>query len=107
MIDRIADLLASLHERRVSAGLSVSEIRDLIDASAGMPDDGSEIDLVLTQMTDLLTQYSLYNGHPKFLGYITSSPAPIGMLADLLASAVNPNVGAWALSPVATALSLY
>jgi aromatic-L-amino-acid decarboxylase len=102
LIDRVADLLATLPERRVTAGLSVSEIRDLIDGSAGMPDDGSEFEPVLAQMTELLTQYSLYNGHPKFLGYVTSSPAPIGMLADLLAAAVNPNVGAWALSPVAT-----
>jgi len=27
---------------------------------------------------------------------------PIGMLGDLLAAAMNPNVGAWTLSPVAT-----
>jgi len=50
----------------------------------------------------LLFNYSLLNGHPKFSGYITSSPAPLGALADLLASAVNPNVGAYSLSPVAT-----
>ena len=31
-----------------------------------------------------------------------SGPAPIGVLADLLASAVNPNVGAWKLAPSAT-----
>jgi len=46
----------------------------------------------------------LFNGHPKFLGYITSSPTPIGALADMLASAVNPNVGANILSPTATAI---
>ncbi len=102
LIDRIADLLATSRERPVTAGLSVHEIRELIGASAGMPDDGSDVDAVLSEATDLVTRYSLYNGHPKFLGYITSSPAPIGMLADLLAAAVNPNVGAWALSPVAT-----
>src|SRR5439155_13012895 len=38
----------------------------------------------------------------RFFGYITSSAAPIGALADLLAAAVNPNCGAWALSPIAT-----
>jgi aromatic-L-amino-acid decarboxylase len=102
LIDRIADLLATLPERRVTAGLSVSEVRDLVHASAGMPEEGSDCELLVSQMTDLLTEYSLYNGHPRFLGYVTSSPAPIGMLADLLAAAVNPNVGAWALSPVAT-----
>jgi glutamate/tyrosine decarboxylase-like PLP-dependent enzyme len=36
------------------------------------------------------------------MGDITSSAAPIGALADLLASAVNPNVGGWELSPAAT-----
>jgi glutamate/tyrosine decarboxylase-like PLP-dependent enzyme len=50
----------------------------------------------------LLFDHSLLNGHPKFSGYITSSPAPIGTLADLLAAAVNPNVGAQILSPIAT-----
>ena len=33
---------------------------------------------------------------------MTASPAPIGALADLLASAVNPNLGANILSPAAT-----
>jgi glutamate/tyrosine decarboxylase-like PLP-dependent enzyme len=42
------------------------------------------------------------NGHPRFYGYLTAPPAPIGILADFLASAVNPNVGAWMLSPAAT-----
>jgi len=50
----------------------------------------------------LLTGHSLFNGHPRFLGYITSSAAPIGALADLLAAALNPNVGGWQLSPVAS-----
>lgn len=102
LIDRLADLLATARERKVTAGLSVGEVRELIHAAAGMPEDGSDFDQVISQTAELLTRYSLYNGHPKFLGYVTSSPAPIGMLADLLAAAVNPNVGAWALSPVAT-----
>ncbi len=106
LVDRLADLLATLSERKVTAGLSVGQIRDLIDANAGVPDDGCEFEPLLSQATKLLTGYSLYNGHPKFLGYVTSSPAPIGMLADLLAAAVNPNVGAWTLSPVATEIEI-
>ncbi|MGV7223301.1 MAG: pyridoxal phosphate-dependent decarboxylase family protein [Nitrospinales bacterium] len=47
-------------------------------------------------------EHSLFNGHPRFWGYITSSAAPIGALADLLTAAVNPNVGAWLLSPMAS-----
>jgi glutamate/tyrosine decarboxylase-like PLP-dependent enzyme len=106
LVDRLADLLATLSERKITAGLSVGQIRDLIDATAGVPDDGCEFELLLSQATELLAGYSLYNGHPKFLGYVTSSPAPLGMLADLLAAAVNPNVGAWTLSPVATEIEI-
>ena len=58
--------------------------------------------ILLERTTDLLFEHSLFNGHPRFFGYITASPAPIGILGDLLAAAVNPNVGAWTLSPAAT-----
>lgn len=102
LVDRIAELLGGMRERKVTTGLSVREIRGLINASAGLPETGSDCSQLLDQTTELLTKHSLYNGHPKFLGYVTSSPAPIGMLAELLAAAVNPNVGAWTLSPVAT-----
>ena len=46
--------------------------------------------------------HSLFNGHPRFFGYITSSAAPIGALGDLIASVLNCNVGAWKLSPAAS-----
>jgi aromatic-L-amino-acid/L-tryptophan decarboxylase len=57
---------------------------------------------LLNHAADLLMEHSLFNGHPRFWGYVTSSAAPIGALGDLLAAAVNPNVGAWLLSPMAS-----
>jgi glutamate/tyrosine decarboxylase-like PLP-dependent enzyme len=57
---------------------------------------------LLQETAGLLFEHSLFNGHPRFWGYITSSAAPLGALADLLASSVNPNVGAWNLSPLAS-----
>ncbi len=102
LVDTIADLLATSRERPVTSGRSVNEIRDRLDAAASMPEHGGDVQSIVARAAELLTRDSLFNGHPKFLGYVTSSPAPIGMLADLLAAAVNPNVGAWTLSPVAT-----
>ncbi|MDH5382638.1 MAG: pyridoxal-dependent decarboxylase, partial [Cyclobacteriaceae bacterium] len=67
-----------------------------------LPEKGLDADVLLSKTTDLFLNHSLQNGHPKFMGYITSSAAPIGILADLLAASVNPNVGAQVLSPVAT-----
>ena len=56
----------------------------------------------VTVRDHLLFDHSLLSAHPRFWGYIYSSAAPIGALGDLLAAAVNPNVGAWNLSPIAS-----
>ena len=102
LVERVADLLGSMRARKVTSGVGVSDVRQLINASAPLPARGADAAGIVSRAADVLMAHSLYNGHPKFLGYVTSSPAPIGMLAELLAAAVNPNVGAWTLSPVAT-----
>ena len=38
-------------------------------------------------------------GHPAFLGYIVGAGTPAAAIADLLASALTPNVGGWQFSP--------
>src|SRR6185503_11417608 len=54
----------------------------------------------------LLFEQSLINAHPRFFGYITAPPAPIGVLGELLAAALNANVGAWRLGPAATEIEI-
>jgi aromatic-L-amino-acid decarboxylase len=103
LIDRIANVLETIPDRRVTAGDSPSDIRQLLPEGS-LADQGQSPGKLLDDVTSMLVDHSLYNGHPKFWGYITGSPAPLGMLGDLLASAVNPNVGAFVLSPVATEL---
>jgi len=102
LVDSLATFLASLPDRPVTRGESPEEVRSALGAAARLPDSGSDAGVLLDDATRLLFEHSLFNGHPRFFGYITSSPAPIGILADLLAAAVNPNVGAWRLSPMAT-----
>ena len=47
---------------------------------------------------------STHVGHPGYLGLITPSPLPAGVLADLWASALNQNVGAYSIGPAAVAM---
>ena len=101
LVDQIADFLADLPQKRVTTGEKPSTIRKIL-GDASLSDEGIESQMLLDEAAGLLINHSLFNGHPRFLGYITSSPAPIGVLGDLLASAVNPNVGAWILSPMAS-----
>jgi glutamate/tyrosine decarboxylase-like PLP-dependent enzyme len=102
LVDRIGEFLDTLPERPVTRGHAPDAVRAMIDADARLPDSGTDPAALMRSTTDLLFEHSLFNGHPRFHGYITSPPAPIGVLGDLLASAINQNVGAWTLSPVAT-----
>lgn len=106
LVDRIAGFITSLRTRPVTPGESPQEVRAALGAAGALPETGRRADDVLKEAADLLFEHSLFNGHPRFYGYITSSPAPIGMLADFLAVAVNANVGAWKLSPMATEMEL-
>jgi aromatic-L-amino-acid/L-tryptophan decarboxylase len=102
LVDRISEFLASLGKRPVNPGESPARVREALGSDRPLPQQGADTSLLLNRAADLLFDHSLFNGHPRFLGYITSSAAPIGALADLLASVVNPNVGAWPLSPMAS-----
>lgn len=100
LIDDVADFLHSLPSRRVVPAEGVNDIRARLPQS--LPEHGSDAGAVLREAASLLFDASTFNAHPRFFGYITAGPAPIGILGDLLASAVNPNVGSWILAPAAT-----
>lgn len=101
LVDRIATLLEQLPSLPVTRGATPSQVRARL-GDAALPDEGRDAPRLLEAATSLLMDQSLFNGHPRFWGFITSPPAPLGVLADLLASAINPNVGGFVLSPVAT-----
>ncbi len=103
LIDTISDFFENIENKPVTTGETPSQIQNILGSDT-LPQDGTSALELFSKTSDLLLNHSLLNGHPKFFGYITSSPAPIGSLADLLAAAVNPNVGANILSPMATAI---
>jgi len=102
LIDRIAEFLDALPGRPVTPAESPAEVREALRADRSLPQQGEAPAELLDHAADLIFDHSLLNGHPRFWGYITSSAAPIGALGELLAAAVNPNVGAWPLSPMAS-----
>lgn len=100
VVDRMAEFLKSLPERPVTRGESAQSIRKLIDIP--FPEHGAPAEQLLEQAMDLLLDHSTFNAHPRFWAYITGAPAPIGALGDLIAAALNPNLGKWVLSPMGT-----
>jgi glutamate/tyrosine decarboxylase-like PLP-dependent enzyme len=102
LVDTIAERLAAIPNGPVTRGETPAQVRAALGLGGPLPEQGEDPAALLERTAKLLFEHSLFNGHPKFFGYITSSPAPIGMLGDLLAAAVNANVGGYMLSPAAT-----
>ncbi len=103
LVDQLADFLESLPTRPVTTGESASALRALL-GNAPLPELGSAPGALLDRAADLMFDHSTFNSHPRFLGYITAPAAPIGILGDLLAAAVNQNSGAGILSPMASVI---
>ena len=102
LVDQVAAFLETLPNGPVTRDESPSTVRDAFHLAASLPEAGTDPGPLLEETAELLFAHSLFNAHPRFFGYITAPPSPIGILSEFLAAAVNSNVGAWALSPAAT-----
>ena len=100
-MDRIADELAQLHERPADPHPAPAALRARLGAARGLPDAGEDAAALLEDAAALLFEHSPPGGHPRFLGYVAAAPAPIGVLAELLAAALNANVALWRAAPAA------
>jgi aromatic-L-amino-acid/L-tryptophan decarboxylase len=106
LVDQIAEFMATIGDRPVAPDATPHQMRDRIGGDVRLPMDGADASALVRDAAGLLFDNSTFNGHPRFFGYITSSAAPIGALADMLAATINANCGAWSLSPIATEIEL-
>ena len=65
------------------------------------------MDDLVASLRTLAFDHSTYTGHPGFMAYITGAGTVPGAAADLLAAALNQNVGAWRLAPGATEIEMH
>src|SRR6266566_1245574 len=101
LVERVAEFLCTLPNRPVVPNESPQVIREALGMGS-LPEQGAEARDLLEEAATLLFEHSTFNGHPRSWGVIASSAAPIGALGDLLAAAVNPNVGGWFGAPMGT-----
>ncbi|MEU8717942.1 aminotransferase class V-fold PLP-dependent enzyme [Streptomyces sp. NPDC048663] len=60
---------------------------------APLPRTGAELGGVLDFVREEIAPFPTGNGHPAFFAWVNSPPAPAGIIAELLASAVNATCG--------------
>jgi glutamate/tyrosine decarboxylase-like PLP-dependent enzyme len=101
LVDEIAEILEAIPRRPITPAEPPEVVRRAL-GNGRLPERGAPAEPLLSEAARLLREHSLFSAHPRFMGYVNPSAAPIGALGDLLAAAVNPNVGGWNLSPMAS-----
>jgi aromatic-L-amino-acid decarboxylase len=104
LVDYIADYLQHVPERPLFTAAEPSEINKLFEEE--VPDHPRSFPEIQKMIEEKLIPYCTHVNHPGYMGLITPSPNPAGILADFLAAALNQNIGAYSIGPSATAMEL-
>lgn len=106
--DGVADIWEELLERLpdmpVSRDWTAAQVREAV--AIPVPDEPMSQEDLLAYLRRVALEWSAYQGHPRFLGYISGAGTVPGAAADLLASGLNMNAGGWVLGPSATEIEL-
>jgi glutamate/tyrosine decarboxylase-like PLP-dependent enzyme len=68
-----------------------AEVRDRF--AAPMPRDPRDLEDVLGDVEALITPFVVGNTHPRFFGWAHGAGTPVGVVAELIAAALNANCG--------------
>jgi len=69
-----------------------------------LPQTSTPAGEVLKELEEKLFPYCTHVGHPGYMGLITPSPNPVGVIADFICSALNQNIGAYTVGPAGVAM---
>lgn len=98
----MADYLDHIEEKPVFPNVQPSTLAQLFTES--LPQDSITPEKVLSELEEKLFPYCTHVGHPGYMGLITPSPNPIGIIGDFICSALNQNIGAYSIGPAAVAM---
>ncbi|GAA4750762.1 pyridoxal phosphate-dependent decarboxylase family protein [Flavisolibacter ginsenosidimutans] len=102
LVDYIADYLNNVSGKALFPDVEPSFLYELFDEA--IPQKPKPLAQLQKELEEKLMPYLTHVNHPGYMGLITPSPNPAGILADLLASAINQNVGAYTIGPSAVAM---
>ncbi len=102
LVDYISTYLEQVQDKPLFADVEPAFLQDLFDEP--IPDHPLSLAQVQKILEEKLVPYCTHVNHKGYMGLITPSPNPAGILGDFLASALNQNLGAYSISPSATAM---
>ena len=89
-IDLLAEQLASLHDAPARRAVPDSLREHLMHAP--LPEQGHAPEKLLQVFAEHILPYPMGNTSPRFFAWVNSPPAPLGVLAELLAAGMNSSV---------------
>lgn len=92
MVDDLVDQMSGVRDGPVWQPIA-DGARDALHEP--LPRDAQPAERVYEDFLHHVRPYPRGNQHPRFMGWVNGSGAPFGVLADLLASGMNPSVGAF------------
>jgi glutamate/tyrosine decarboxylase-like PLP-dependent enzyme len=99
VVDRMAEYLAHIDERRVFPDVEPQTVKALFRDP--LPQEPESPQALLSEIETKLLPYCTHVGHPGYMGLITPSPNPMGVIADFIGSALNQNLGTYSIGPSA------
>lgn len=88
MIDDMIDYLQGLRNKPVWQK-PTDEVKEVLNRS--LPQQGQAPEEIYQEFLSSILPYNKGNIHPRFFAWVQGNGTPLGMLADMLASGMNPN----------------
>src|SRR5260370_41001416 len=102
VVDMLSEYLEHIEEKPVFPNVEPSTLTQLF--AEPLPRESNSSEKVLQELEEKLLPNCTNVGHPGYMGLITPSPNPVGIIADFICSALNQNIGAYTIGPAAVAM---
>ena len=89
-LDEAIDFVRGARERKVWQPVP-EDVRAAL--ATPLPRTGQDLDHVLQEFAELILPYSTGNTHPRFFGWVHGTGMATGIIAEMLAAAMNANCG--------------
>jgi glutamate/tyrosine decarboxylase-like PLP-dependent enzyme len=104
-LDLWEGFLAKLPSLPVAGSWNVEQVARAV--ARPVPEEPLSDEELFAYLNEVVFDWSMYPGHPRFMAYISGTGTVPGAVADLLASGLNMNLGGWRLSPSGTEIELH
>ncbi|MBD0319848.1 MAG: amino acid decarboxylase, partial [Gemmatimonadetes bacterium] len=96
MVDETLEHLSTLHRQPAWRPMP-PEVRGSFGAP--VPREGVGDEAAYDDFVRLVRPYTNGNLHPRFSGWVQGNGTPLGMMADMLAAAINPHMAGFDQAP--------